>query len=269
MNPPSPHDNHPPEPLLNFINSPSWPFWGVVVTILTIVVPFLIYYWQKQRKKISFDILSENQLLTTQEWEDLKEKLQVLYEGQPIRSICFLMIKIFNSGNVPIIKEEYEVPINIYTGEDSTILSEATIKKEPEDLPIGILSKGKNSISLQPILLNPKDSITLKILVSDFSRTSLKIYGRIAGVKHIERVGPTRGQSLFLTILGLIIVGFGLFFITSATVPIQYFLKPMKTKGLIGFVLFILGYFSIIYANKDSMRKIPRLMRSFFLRLRL
>lgn len=190
--------------MLELFRDPAWEFAGVVVGLLAAL---FIYWLQKQKKSLSYEIISRNQLLTF--GEELEGKLQVSYEGQPTKGICILIIKLFNSGNLPVTASDYERPISFGTGDKSRILSAVVTGKEPDALSVEV-SAEKSRVEVRPLLLNAKDSVTLKLLVSDF-HGEINVDARVVGVKAITKSGRNSGQLLAFS--GAILLGFGIAFI--------------------------------------------------------
>jgi hypothetical protein len=165
--------------MIELLRDPAWQFIGAVITLVALTATIIIYWLQRQRKAISYEVVSKNQLLTVR--EELEGKLQVLYEGQPARDICLLIIKLFNSGNVAVSSTDYERQISFNTGASSKILSAVVTDVEPQNIFVEI-DVEESRVKVRPVLLNPKDSITLKLLVSDFSG-AVSPDGRVIGVK--------------------------------------------------------------------------------------
>jgi len=187
------------------LRDPVWQFWGVLLALVSIVIPIIIYLLQRQKKALSYSLVSTTHLLT--DHEEFEGKLQVLYEGQPAQNISLLILKFINSGNVPITSNDYERQVSILLGENSKILSAVVIEIEPKNLDAEVIIDD-NRIRIKEILLNPKDAITLKILVSDLDTFSID--GRIIGIKAIDNLGKaSKFQKILLFLFSILfIIGF-------------------------------------------------------------
>jgi hypothetical protein len=156
---------------------------------------------------ISYEIVSKNQLLSVD--EQTAGKLRIFYEDQPTQDLSLLVIKLSNSGNTDIPAKEFEEKITLSTNENSKILSVTVVEKTPENLSekIGLFN---SYFTIEPLLLNSKDSITMQLLVSNFSG-EISVKGRIEGIKEIRELKVSRFQyvsiplGVFLTILGQLI----------------------------------------------------------------
>lgn len=199
--------------MLELFRDPAWQFLGVVLTLAALATTVLIYWLQRQRKSLSYEVVSKNQLLTVR--EELEGRLQVLYEGHPARDICLIVIKFFNSGSVAISSTDYERPVSFMTGTASKILSAVVTDVDPENLAVNITVEDARVIIL-PVLLNGKDSITLKLLVSDFSG-SVVVDGRIVGVQRVTQVGQSNGYQALFMVIALACFALGAYLLTAYT----------------------------------------------------
>ena len=226
---------------INF-GDPIWQFIGVILAVVAILATFIIYYLQKERKRLSYQILNENRILTFS--EELEGRLQVLFEGNPTNDISLLVIKITNTGNKAITATDYETPIKFHTGNDSKILSAAITSVNPSNLNISLVVDEIDFL-IQPILLNPKDSIEIKCLVSDYS-DSLKVEARIAGVTKIFNSGELQTyQVLSLLFFSLLLI-LGMTFLIIYDKNLKVIPStPFMVK--VGLALIVIGYLGIGY----------------------
>jgi hypothetical protein len=170
--------------MLEFLKDPVWQFIGT--SIIAIAIALGVFFLQRQRKLLSYEIITENRLLTIN--EEILGNIKILYNEHPVKNISLLVIKVFNAGNIaiPIIDYENETPISLNLGALTKILSSAIIEVNPKHLPAKIEIKD-NQILILPCLLNSTDSITLKLLLSDF-KDEINFVSRISGVKNISNI---------------------------------------------------------------------------------
>jgi hypothetical protein len=81
-----------------------------------------------------------------------------------------LLARIYRKNVTPTTKSDYERPISISFGQDSSIISEGVLDKKPENLNITYKITNEKII-FDPILLNKKDEFGIGLLVKDFSRS--------------------------------------------------------------------------------------------------
>jgi len=160
----------------------------IIVGIAAIVVTVIIYMAQRRKKSLTYEVLSETALLRRQ--EELEGRLQILFDSKPIKDAYLLLIRFENNGNTPILQTDFERPVYINLGKETQVLICDTSAKKPEALKPKLLPE-TGRISIEPLLLNSRDSFNVKAIVSQYDHNSLKIDGRIAGVKEIEQ--PSKG----------------------------------------------------------------------------
>ncbi len=242
--------------MLELLRDPAWQFVGALIAFVALAATFLVYWLQRQRKAISYEVVSRNQLLTVR--EELEGRLQVLYEGQPARDICLLLLKLVNTGNVAVTTADYERPVSFSTGPSSKILSAVVTEVEPENLSVDIVIEDSR-VTVKPVLLNSKDSITFKLLVSDFSG-SVVADGRVVGVKTVAQRGETSGYHTLLMVFFATCIAIGAYF-GIAHSPER---PPMPIESKIGVAIFLIGYvglFSVMLRTRRLRSVLVRLAR--------
>lgn len=242
--------------MLDLLRDPLWQFIGAVLAVLALILSFVIYQLQRQRKGVTYEVLSRTHLLTVR--EELEGKLQVLYEGEPAKSISLLVVKLWNSGNQPILATDYDRPISFCTGKTSRILSADVTDVEPAGLIIKT-TVHENLVTLDSILLNPGDALTLKLLVRDSNDVACPD-ARIVGIKAIQRAGQSgRFFGSFAT-TGMVLLAVGFYFFFGG-IPRSEEQHPLPAKSIVGIGVATLGYVFLIYALVKVRRLRIRLVR--------
>lgn len=227
-----------------------WTFVGAAFAGLAIVISVVIYLLQRKKKSLGYKVLWRLPLLKVH--NELKERgqLTISFNGQPVEDIQLLLVEIVNTGNVPIIATDYERPLTIRYGDNTTILGAEVVGRLPEDIDPK-LSVTRNAIDIEPLLLNPGDEFVLKTLVKDLQENPV-VVGRVTGVSEIKHIGPPpkKRTGTYYTILG---IGFmiGAFVIPSFQFEIfgLYFssLQFRTLVLLIGVALFFYGNMPVSY----------------------
>lgn len=196
------------------------PFWEfiirLIVAILAIVVSavvaFVLYRLQRRRKALGYQIITRTTLLNVE--EELEEKVQILFDGEKVADVHLLEVKVVNSGNVPIVRGDYERKLELSFGTSSRILTADVTETRPDSLrPELTIDAARDSVWVQPTLLNSGDWFTIKMLISRFDG-NVDIDGRIVGVKDIaivrEGLLSRRMSAVILTgLLGMAVGGVG------------------------------------------------------------
>jgi hypothetical protein len=229
--------------MLELLRDPVWQFVGAVLAVAALVATFVIYQLQRQRKALTYELVSKTHLLTVR--EELEGKLQVLYEGEPARSLSVLVLKLWNSGNQPLLASEYERPISFCLGKDARVLSADITNRAPSAVAVNMETQ-ENRLVIEPTLLNPGDSITFKLLVRDVG-AYVSPDARIAGVKSIQ-LSSQGGRSFpVLVTVGMVLIAIGFYVaVTGTPKPAPKF--ETSPKEIVGIAVASVGYFAMLYA---------------------
>ncbi|MEH7596613.1 hypothetical protein V7295_29510 [Bacillus toyonensis] len=156
---------------------------AIITLIATILIPLVVYILQKSKKELSYKIISENKIFNT----EIDKRLKVSFNNTVIEEeLTLILLKVINTGNQPITKKDFEENsgIDILFGKD--ILSVETQKTKPSNLHIDANEILPGYFEIQPLLLNPKDEFTLKLLVEKHNTSDFKVGARISGISEIK-----------------------------------------------------------------------------------
>lgn len=214
-----------------------WNFIGVIIACVTLLITVIIYYFQKHKKGLSYEILSKTSLLTSK--EKLEGKIKILYNEQEVQNVKFLEIKILNTGNVGIPSSDYERPIRFIFDAEAKILTAEIVKSEPDSLTT-TLNITQNEIVIQPILMNSKDYLVIKAIVSNSEDEELIVDGRIKDVKSIKKQGESN-MPIIIAVIGIVLTIVGMIQLTTIakTVKVE---TPWTIQKTISVSLIALGY---------------------------
>lgn len=161
---------------------------NVIIAILGIVVSALIAYfanWRRNKKSLSYIILTDSLLLTT--GKETGRKLELLYKGETVSNGRLVNIRIVNDGKQPIVKSDFDkTTLDFIFADTAEILSAEIISVYPENLQVSV-SFERNRILLGATLLNGGDFIDVKVIVNT-PNLNLRPDGRIVGISKIRRV---------------------------------------------------------------------------------
>jgi hypothetical protein len=112
-------------------------------------------------------LLAENQ--------EFRDKLKIIIDNKEIKEdINVVLLKIINSGNTPIRKEDFADEINV--------VLEGELLQVDLDKELSIFDE----LSVKSLLLNKGDEFTIKIL-STKNEKGIKVNSRIVGIKEIVK----------------------------------------------------------------------------------
>jgi hypothetical protein len=203
--------------MTEFLRDPIWQFIGAVLAIIAIIISIYLYYLQRNKKSLSYDVLLDYRLLSKE--SGLERRVQILFDGETVRNVSVFAVRIFNDGNIPILATDFVEPLNFSFGTNSKILEAEIAECYPPSLKPAIIIN-KNGVTLEPLLLNGGDSIILKLLLSK-NRDHYESNARIVGVSRLRK-GSISNKYFSYAVFGLILAllgGAGLFILSSSSIP--------------------------------------------------
>jgi len=159
---------------------PSWTFWigaaSIAISILGIPTlgSIIINIRRKRRKRLSYQIVSDVGLVNAQ--KDLGEDIQLTLDGHEVNNARLLVVRLANTGTETVKTEDFQdkEPIRIELDPPSLIRcaihSTDPVNMIPQDRLKNYIKLDNNDqplhkyFELPGILLNPKESINLKLL---------------------------------------------------------------------------------------------------------
>jgi hypothetical protein len=161
--------------------------WKFVVTFIAtlagVVIPVALWQADLSSKALSFEVISTAGLDPAPTSQ--MQGLLVSIDGTPVPNAFLSVLLLSNTGSKPIASTEFEAPLEIRTAASGTkIVRSQVASTAPTDLRPTVAST-EDAVSVQPLLLNPKDSVKLTVLTSGPQPTFL-VRSRIAGVKTVE-----------------------------------------------------------------------------------
>lgn len=180
---------------------------AVVVGLGTSLVAIWVFRKQRSKKEISYQVISDAPIASVS--KGLENRVTIHVDGKPVGTARQVVLKIRNSGNVAVSRDDYDMPIN-FAFKESLAIGGDVLSTEPENLintidkktfmSIFVFDPNKglvpDSAVIDKILLNPKESITLTFLLSG-AYSKLDVGGRIIDGKIVKY---SEKQSFSLTI---------------------------------------------------------------------
>jgi hypothetical protein len=136
-----------------------------VLAALAIGVTLGIYLLNKRRKSLSYRIVSKTKLLSVD--EAIGGRVQILLDGEPAANLGLVLIDVENTGNEPIRSEDFVRPLVFLFPARAAVISAEITKAKPSNLGATV-SFDSSSVTLAPTLMNPADSVSLKVLLKQF-----------------------------------------------------------------------------------------------------
>ena len=172
--------------LLRVLRDPIWQSIGVAIAIVTFIISIMVSYLIQDSKKIEVITLANTSLIEVE--RSISQDIQVLYKGENVSDLSFIQVKLENVGDEAIILQDYVRPIRFVFSEQSRILEAAVIESNPGDIGLSV-DVNQNIAALSPVLLNPKDRVILRFLVTNISLSQLQpfvVEARIVELQEIQ-----------------------------------------------------------------------------------
>ena len=103
---------------------------GVLAVVAAITVPIAIYFLQKNRKKLSYEVISNTQLVGVE--NKIQDKIKILDENKLVENVHLLSIMFINDGNQSISIENFATPIKVQLGDSANILTCEVLVQSPD-----------------------------------------------------------------------------------------------------------------------------------------
>ena len=126
---------------------------------------------------------------------DVVGDIRILFRGEEVSDLQLALLRIVNVGAQPLRVLDYEGPLRVVFASGG-ILSANVDRASPDGLSVslGLDASGAGNpkaLSVAPLLLNPSDSFTLKLLITGVTTMPL-VTARIANIRSIESLSLTR-----------------------------------------------------------------------------
>jgi hypothetical protein len=182
--------------MLDLFRDPIWQFIGATLALVSVAVAVIFFLMQRSKKALAYEILTYTPLVTVN--EDAKDQIEIRFKGTPVANVYLLLLRLWNNGNVSILPGDFIEPLVFRLPESAEILTAEVVQAEPDSLKPELHLQGA-ALTIAPLLLNGRDTLTLKLLiVGGEAKPVVKCGGRIAGVKAVMRLEPSGDFSSFI-----------------------------------------------------------------------
>jgi hypothetical protein len=189
-----------------FLRDSIWQFISAILGLIAIILTVLVFTWQRPIRQLRIVEVSNVALISVN--PDLAGDIKVYFKDRLIQSAFSIDLRLENTGNQSIVESDYSKPLVISFPPSVEILAINYLSLNPADIGLQLSPTISDTTSLghqlqiQPLLLNPGDSATFRLIVAGSKEaTHFTIDGRVVGVKEIEVV--TLDQALTNDTVGM------------------------------------------------------------------
>ncbi|OAI00155.1 hypothetical protein A1353_19635 [Methylomonas methanica] len=231
----------------------------LVLTIISVIIP--VWIWRSDLESRSLQLRVASQVNLQPDNVGSISGLQVAVDGVPLKSPYLTVLELSNDGDKPIPSADFEAPLEIRLAEGSVVARAQVTETKPKDIEAS-LSWETQAIKIKPLLLNPKDIVTVSVLTSG-KKPEFGARARIAGISVVpidENVGyASRSQKAVMLFFAALLL-FVASDITNSGVMSSEPIRLRKraailvstTTGLIGAAVFI-GFLDTIGVTEMSL----------------
>ncbi len=175
--------------------------WQFIFGFTGIGIAVLVYFLQRRKKSLSYQVMSEAPLLTVK--EGLEGNIKIFFGEKPVPNVHLIILRILNDGNIPILPGDFQNNLRFSFGQKTTVLSAEVTDALPRTFKPNVTIES-DRVVFQPTLLNGGDMATLKLLLAGYNST-IECDSRIVGVKDVKRVNENFNLSGLYTSIGAIL----------------------------------------------------------------
>ncbi|MBM3137313.1 MAG: hypothetical protein FJZ98_03885 [Chloroflexi bacterium] len=244
---------------MEILRDQIWQFVGVVFAVIGIIIPLVMSLSEKKRKEFSYEVLESAPMLKVA--GRVQEYVKVTFLDEPVSQVQFVSIIFSNTGNVPITASDFEGTIGFTFGESPQILDIDIASKSPQNINAKIQPESIG-FSLLPALYNPRDTITINVLLGKFDG-NISIEGRITGISEIKRIKglDDRKVEKQVSLAALMaFYGLGMFFASAQFMAINENIG--FTNTLIGGACAIIGMLLVWYNFQKRKRWLREIIKA-------
>src|SRR5262245_16390244 len=147
---------------MKFFRDSIWQFIGVVSAIVIAVV---LFWLSRSAKDLQIEILSNSPLVSVD--GEITKDIKIIYKDQPVQTLSVVLLRIENTGNVPIREGDYSRPIRISVSPEAEVGEFSVVETRPKGIDLSLEKIASNQVELSKSLLNPGDQVLIKILALD------------------------------------------------------------------------------------------------------
>jgi hypothetical protein len=168
--------------MIELLRDPVWQFVGAALALVAIFVSLYSYLKQRPKKRLVVEKRAVVPLVSSR----VKHfpGLEVLFNREPIEFATVLAVRVRNTGNSPILPQDYENAICLKFDQGVGVLAVEIKNREPENLSIEAYALD-GRIDFSKCLLNPGDHFECVAVLKN-TEGDFEAHARIAGVAKLE-----------------------------------------------------------------------------------
>lgn len=161
----------------------DWKFWATIIAaVVGAVVPIVLWQYDNNSKSLTLRAISS---IALEPANTTFDDVAMTVGGIKIKNPYLSTIEFSNTGSKPISAVDFEGPVE-FIAKGASIERVRVASSEPSGIP-GALALVDGRARLQPLLLNPRDTLTMAFVTAG-ERPQFEVAGRVSGIKKIESI---------------------------------------------------------------------------------
>jgi hypothetical protein len=239
------------------------------IAILAIIVSIIVAVWsirkQRTKKEISYQVVSDAPVISIK--KDVASRVEIKLDGNLVKEVTLAVIKVSNTGNTAIKKDDHDEPLQLIFKGRKVIGSEV-VETKPEDLIdlatyktfLPQSAQTQDYLEFPKFLLNPKQSISFSVLL-DGAKDEVSKKGRIVDGK-IAKIDLEKDRRPYILATGALGYMIGVAAIIAGVVAIIETLKGVTgsetgvlVSGIIVGTVMVAGLSVLLVVAKSLLRR--------------
>lgn len=143
-----------------------WTAVGLALGIASIAVSLGIAYGSRRPKRLDYQVTTNTRLLSPTAYETSGVRGDLFsYREQKLGEPRLVVVRVLNSGKVPIAPEDFVRPLTISVGDQAVVATKGVSGSEPADLAPTLDSLDEHSVTVEPVLLNAGEWFDIQLLI--------------------------------------------------------------------------------------------------------
>lgn len=230
--------------------SESGKYWLMFfVTTLGLAIPAAQFFTGPKNKELSYEVSS-----TAVPSDSPESGIALCLGDRKFDEIGIQTIRIFNSGGIPIRRDDFDDALKVSYGKPVEILNVSIGKSSLKDLSAQYKLDGQE-IRVTPLLLNPDDQITIKVRTAGAANPE-HISARVAGISELKKFFPAdnkvaKQDIVYAICSAVLFVAIGFCFYTAKVLSENNVITPRQR---LAFLFFGSGVFEVpsLFLAKES-----------------
>jgi hypothetical protein len=177
-----------------------WQFLGAILSLGAIFSTYDVFIKSRPVKELQVVINSASPLVSDKPLAPgnlpTSSNMQLTFNNNVVSNAVLYHVTVKNTGNQPIVESDYSKPLVFSFMPRDEILELAVTESIPSNIGMNINRTSSYQAAVDPVLLNPGDTVSINFIVAIPEDVSLidrlQISGRIVGVKEIRLVTSPR-----------------------------------------------------------------------------